>query len=81
MKLNAAQVVRAVSQLEVEALPENHPLTPKLNQVFGDHTYFLDGNLPRWQRPQYRGTGCRRDGRARESRKLDGLQAAQARSA
>ena len=36
MKLNAAQVVRAVSQLEVEALPENHPLTPKLNQVFGD---------------------------------------------
>ena len=36
MKLNAAQVVKAVSQLEVEALPENHPLTPKLNQVFGD---------------------------------------------
>jgi hypothetical protein len=44
MKLNSAQVVRAVSQLDVEALPENHPLTPKLNQVFGDHTYFLDDN-------------------------------------
>jgi hypothetical protein len=44
MKLNAAQVERAVSQLDVEALPENHPLMPKLNQIFGDHTYFIDGN-------------------------------------
>jgi hypothetical protein len=44
MKLNAAQVARAVSQLEVEALPENHPLMPQLNRIFGEHTYFIDGN-------------------------------------
>jgi hypothetical protein len=44
MKLNTAQVARAVNQLEIEAIPEDHPLIPKLNQLFGDHTYFVDGN-------------------------------------
>ncbi len=44
MKLNTAQVARTVSQLQVEALPEDHPLMPQLNRIFGDHTYFLDGN-------------------------------------
>jgi hypothetical protein len=44
MKLNTAQVARTVSQLEIEAIPEDHPLIPKLNQLFGDHTYFVDGN-------------------------------------
>jgi hypothetical protein len=43
MKLNAAQVARTTSQLEVKALPEDHPLVPQLNELFGDHTYFLDG--------------------------------------
>ncbi|MBO0716928.1 MAG: hypothetical protein J2P55_06290 [Rhizobiales bacterium] len=44
MKLNTAQVARTVSQLQVEALPEDHPLVPQLNRIFGDHTYFLDGS-------------------------------------
>ena len=44
MKLNTAQVARTVSQLQVEALPEDHPLIPQLNRIFGDHTYFLDGS-------------------------------------
>jgi hypothetical protein len=26
------------------ALPEDHPLVPQLNRIFGDHTYFLDGS-------------------------------------
>jgi hypothetical protein len=44
MKLNTAQVKRTVSQLQIEALPEDHPLVPQLNRIFGDHTYFLDGS-------------------------------------
>lgn len=42
MRLSAAQVEIAASQLHAEAIPEDHPLIPKLNQLFGDHTYFLD---------------------------------------
>ena len=42
MKLNTAQVARTESQLQAEALPENHPLVPQLNRLFGDHTYFID---------------------------------------
>jgi hypothetical protein len=44
MKLNTAQVAKTISQLQVEALPEDHPLVPQLNRIFGDHTYFLDGS-------------------------------------
>jgi hypothetical protein len=44
MKLNAAQVARTERQLQIEVLPDDHPLMPKLNQLFGEHTYFLDGN-------------------------------------
>jgi hypothetical protein len=44
MKLNTAQVVRTESQLQAEALPDNHPLVQQLNRMFGDHTYFLDRN-------------------------------------
>ena len=44
MKLNTAQVTRTVSQLQVEPLPDDHPLVPQLNRIFGDHTYFLDGS-------------------------------------
>ena len=36
MKLNTAQVARTMSQLQVEALPEDHPLVPQLNRIFGD---------------------------------------------
>ncbi len=45
MKLNTAQVERTVSQLQTaEPLPEDHPLIPQLNRLFGEHTYFLDVN-------------------------------------
>jgi hypothetical protein len=44
MKLNTAQVARTERQLEIEVLPDDHPLVPQLNRIFGDHTYFLDGN-------------------------------------
>jgi hypothetical protein len=44
MRLSAAQVEMAANQLHAEAIPEDHPLIPKLNELFGDHTYFLDSH-------------------------------------
>src|SRR5581483_6462138 len=43
MKLNTAQVARTKRQLNIEALPDDHPLVPQLHQIWGDHTYFIDG--------------------------------------
>ena len=42
MKLNSSQVERTLSQLEAQAIPDNHPAAPELSRVFGDHTFFLD---------------------------------------
>jgi len=44
MKLTSAQVERTLSQLEAQAIPDNHPVVPQLNDLFGDHTFFLDSN-------------------------------------
>jgi hypothetical protein len=44
MKLNSAQVERTMSQFEVQALPDNHPAVPELNELFGEHTFLLDSN-------------------------------------
>ncbi|HEX2215358.1 MAG TPA: hypothetical protein VHG27_01470 [Xanthobacteraceae bacterium] len=43
MKLTSAQVERTLSQFEAQAIPDNHPVVPQLNDMFGDHTFFLDG--------------------------------------
>jgi hypothetical protein len=42
MKLKTALVEQTVDQLGVEPIPEQHPALPQLNQVFGEHTFFLD---------------------------------------
>ncbi len=44
MKLNPAQVEQTLTQFEAQVIPDNHPLVPELNELFGDHTFFLDGN-------------------------------------
>jgi hypothetical protein len=44
MKLTSAQVERTLSQFEAQALPDSHPMVPRLNELFGDHTFFLDSN-------------------------------------
>jgi hypothetical protein len=44
MKLTSAQVERTITQFEAQALPDNHPAVPHLNQLFGDHTFLLDSN-------------------------------------
>jgi hypothetical protein len=44
MKLNTAQVERTVDQLQAQALPDDHPLIPQLNRLYGEHTFFLNSN-------------------------------------
>ena len=44
MRLTSAQVERALSQFEAHAIPDDHPIVPQLNNVFGDHTFFLNNN-------------------------------------
>ena len=44
MKLNSAQVEQTLTQFEAQVIPEDHPLVRRLNELFGDHTFFLDGN-------------------------------------
>ena len=44
MKLNSAQVEQTLSQFEAQAIPDDHPMVPKLNEVFGDHTFFLNSD-------------------------------------
>jgi hypothetical protein len=44
MKLNSAQVGQALSQFEAQVIPDDHPMVPKLNELFGNHTYFLNGD-------------------------------------
>jgi hypothetical protein len=43
MKLNSTQVKQTLSQFPAEVLPDNHPAVAQLNDLFGEHTFFLDG--------------------------------------
>jgi hypothetical protein len=44
MRLNSVLVEQAADQLQADPIPDQHPAMPQLNQVFGDHTFFLDGS-------------------------------------
>ena len=44
MKLNSAQVEQTLTQFQAHVIPEDHPVVPTLNELFGDHTFFLDDN-------------------------------------
>jgi hypothetical protein len=44
MRLNEAQVKQTLSQMNAQVLPDNHPATAQLTNMFGDHTFFLDQN-------------------------------------
>jgi hypothetical protein len=44
VKLNSAQIKQTLEQFEARAIPEDHPLVPKLHELFGDHTFFIDTN-------------------------------------
>ena len=43
MKLNSTQVKQTLSQFDAQVLPDDHPAVAQLNNLFGDHTFFLDG--------------------------------------
>jgi hypothetical protein len=43
MKLNATQLKQTLSQYDAQVLPDDHPAVTQLNNLFGDHTFFLDG--------------------------------------
>lgn len=43
MKLTPVQVQRTLEQFEAQAVPESHPAMPELTGLFGEHTFFLDG--------------------------------------
>jgi hypothetical protein len=42
MKLTPALVERTLTQFDAEAIPDDDPVIPQLNRLFGDHTFFLD---------------------------------------
>ena len=42
MKLNSAQVQRTLDQVEASVIPDEAPVIAKLNELFGEHTFFLD---------------------------------------
>jgi hypothetical protein len=42
MRLNSTQVKQTLSQFDAEVLPDDHPAVTQLNNLFGDHTFFLD---------------------------------------
>lgn len=42
MKLPPKAVERTLIQFKAQALPDDHPAVAQLNQLFGEHTYFLD---------------------------------------
>jgi len=44
MKLNSAQLERTLGQFEARAISDDHPLISQLNDLFGEHTFFLDRN-------------------------------------
>jgi hypothetical protein len=44
MKLSSPLVERTLNQIDAHAIPDGHPAIPKLNEMFGEHTFFLDDN-------------------------------------
>jgi hypothetical protein len=44
MRLTSAQVERTLNQFEAQAIPDDHPVAAQLNDMFGDHTFFLDSS-------------------------------------
>ncbi len=41
MKMSSLLVERTLSQFEAQPLADDHPRVAQLNQLFGEHTFFL----------------------------------------
>lgn len=44
MKLTTEQVEKTLSQFNAQAIPDSHPMVPRLNEMFGEHTFFLNSD-------------------------------------
>ena len=44
MKLTSTQIEQTLGQFEAKPIPEDHPMVPQLNEVFGEHTYFVNSD-------------------------------------
>jgi hypothetical protein len=44
MKLTAEQIDSVTSQFEAQAVPQDNRMIAELNNIFGEHTFFLDNN-------------------------------------
>src|SRR5215470_1801472 len=44
MKLNSTLIEQTLTQFEAQVIPDGHPALGQLNELYGDHTFFLDGN-------------------------------------
>lgn len=43
MKLNSTQIEQTLSQFNAQVIDDDNPTIAQLNDLFGDHTFFLDG--------------------------------------
>ena len=44
MKLTSTLIEQTLTQFEAQVIPDGHPALRQLNELFGDHTFFLDRN-------------------------------------
>jgi hypothetical protein len=44
MKLSSEKLESVLEQIDVAVIPDDHPSLPKLRDVFGDHTFFVDAS-------------------------------------
>ena len=44
MKLSAKQTQRTADDIGAQPVPEDHPIVMQLTRIYGDHTFFLDGD-------------------------------------
>jgi hypothetical protein len=44
MRLNETQVKQTLKQMDAQVLPDDHPAARELNELFGDHTFFVDAS-------------------------------------
>jgi hypothetical protein len=63
MKLNADQVEQTLTQMNANVVPDTHPMMPELEDVFGEHTFFVNTDGLTILEPPSRdgssGTACR----------------------
>lgn len=43
MKLSANQITHTADEIGAQPVPEDHPIVMQLTRIYGDHTFFLDG--------------------------------------